>query len=821
MAPLADRLPPSLRGLLRQKRFATLGILSLGIAIALNTTMYSVTDALLFPKVAIREPENLYRMPFYGDYRQRLTQQQREDALKGLTWVEASAHRRANFGATNLAESGSQSRTARVLNVSTNYFDLLGVKALAGRLFTSADNGSTAQPVVVSERFFRQMFPGRDMNDTVSFTLDAEPRTVVGVLAYESDFPGEMTDVWQIPAVAQNQVWSYVFNIYRLKPGTSIGAAYTELGAAAAVLERLAGDGPKNARFDLERIMRDGPMRFQGFHIAVIGAVGFVLLVACFNLANLQLARGLSRTKEMATRAAVGATRGQLIWLLVSESAWIAAAGFLVGVLLTFWGIDFVKSQLPPALETFLIRPQVNWRLFAFAAATGGLALAIVGLIPAIRVSRVDVNELIKSGAGTGATRKTRWQAGGLVVLQVGLALALMVGATLLIRSAISLYQLDINPVLERVATARLGVSQTRPGDARDLRYVSRQVVSRALSIPGVTEAATIRGTQPERKVVSVSVEGALPREVPTGLWGYSLVSDGYLRVYGMTVLKGRGFTPGETGRSVVMDARTAKFLWPNSDPIGQQLKFGSDSRRDQGWFTVVGIVKPENTWSSFRSANQSERVEPALNLVLALNAADTASLPTGVTGTGAARERFLQLSVSSQGATQRLPMLLRRTLTDPGSGFRVQFAERLASALQLDQARELQNFVAGMFTTFALIALGLSALGVYAVVSHTVTERTREFGVRVALGASERAIRQSVMFHGNVMALCGIAIGELVAFGTVGFLGRFMRATGPSDILAMFFVAAGTLFATTLLASYLPARRAMRINPVEALRAE
>jgi ABC-type antimicrobial peptide transport system permease subunit len=165
--------------------------------------------------------------------------------------------------------------------------------------------------------------------------------------------------------------------------------------------------------------------------------------------------------------------------------------------------------------------------------------------------------------------------------------------------------------------------------------------------------------------------------------------------------------------------------------------------------------------------------------------------------------------------------MLMRRALTDPGSGIRVQTSERLAETLQLDQARELQNFVAGMFTTFAMIALFLSALGVYAVVSHTVSERTREIGVRLALGASESRIRQSVLFHGNVMALSGIAIGEIIGFGSIQYLSRFLRSMTPGDAMVMFGIAALTLFATTLFASYLPALRAMRINPVEALRHE
>jgi putative ABC transport system permease protein len=821
MATLADRLPPSLRGLLRQKRFATLGIVSLGIAIALNTTMYSVTDALLFPKIAMRDPERLYNMYFYGDYRGRLTEQEKGEVISKFSFIEGSAYLRGNWGAQNFAESGTQGRTARVLNVGTTYFELLGVEALAGRLFTKADWDSPARPVVVSERFWRQMFPDRRLGDTVTFTLDDEPRIVIGVLAYESDFPGAMTDVWQLPKGSEFDAMSYRWGIYRVKPGLSLEQAYAEMNAAAAKLGVLSGEGPASARFDLEKSVRDGPMRFQGFHYAVIGAVAFVLFVACFNLANLQFARGLARTREMATRAAVGATRAQLIWLLVSESAWIALGSIIVGVILTFWGIHIVKAQLPPTLETFLVRPQVNWRLFVFAGATGALALAIVGLIPALRASRVDVNELIKSGSGTGANRRSRWQAGGLVVLQVGLALALMAGAALLIRSAVSLYQLDINPALERVSSASIGVKGVGPGDRRSLQQVSQQLINAALTIPAVTDAATIRGTQPSKHVVSVSVEGSLPREIATGaMWSYRIVSDAYLRVYRMSILKGRGFEPGEVGRSVVMDAQTAKYFWPNSDPIGQQLKFGSDARRDSTWFTVVGIVKYQNTWATFRSANQSERVEASLGVVLALNTADTAHLST-VRPLGGLGEKYLSLIVSSSGSTLRTPMLIRRTFTDPGAGFRVVSSQRLADALGLDQARQLQNFVAGMFTAFALIALFLSALGVYAVVSHTVSERTREFGVRLALGASEAKIRQTVLFHGNVMALSGIAIGEVIGLSTVQFLSRFLRQVQPNEAIGLFLVAAATLFATTLLASYLPALRAMRINPVEALRHE
>jgi len=817
MTPWVDRLPPSLRGLMRHKRFSALAIVSLGVAIALNTTMYSVTDAILFPRIAMHEPENLYRLAFYGDYRGRLTPEQKLEAIRGFTFFEDLAARSRNYSATNLAENGSLSRTARVLVVSHNYFALLGVTPMSGRLFTEGDANAPVHPVVVSERFWRQMFPVNAMTDTVSFMLDGQPRVVIGVLAYESDFPGENTDIWQLPSgnTSGSALTVLVANVVRLRKGLALERAYAEMEAAAARLSAMAGDGPRDARYDLVRYV-DGPMRFENFHVAVVGAVLFVLLVASFNLGNLQLVRGLGRTREFATRAAVGATRRDLVALLLSESAWIAGAGLLLGVILTFWGVQFVKSQIPPTLEQYLVRPQVSWRLFAFATATSGLALAIVGLIPAIRVSRIDVNELLKSTAGTGAMRRSRWQSGSFVVLQVGLALALMAGAALLVRASASLYQLEINPILDKIVTARVNVRPGGAGDRRLLRDAGTQLMSRAQGVPGVVAVASSRSAAPEHKVISLSQESMLPREIATGQWQFQYVSDTYLTVYGMKVLKGRNFSPGETGRAVILDEQTARFFWPGADPIGRQIKFGSAGRRDEGWFEVVGVAQYVNTWSSFRRANQADRLEPRLGAVWVLNAADTLRLSSGERPWASG----LTVHVRGTDKLERLPLMVRGGLSDPGAGFGVVYVERLMSALQLDVARKVQDFVAGLFTSFAMLALALSTLGVYAVVSHTVSLRTREIGVRVALGADEQHIRQSVLVQGNTLALLGIAVGLLIASNTTRYLSRFTLGSGPEDVW-MFCIAVVVLFVATLVASWVPARRAMRINPVEALRHE
>jgi putative ABC transport system permease protein len=828
MVPLAERLPPSLRGLLRHKRFAAMAIASLAIAIALNTTMYSVTDALLFPRIEMRDPGDLYRMPFFGDYKGRLTPDVKLEAIRGFSFFEDIALAMPNFTQSNQIEYGTTLEAVQVLNVSANYFTLLGVTPKMGRLLGEGDVQSPANPVVISERLWKKVRPNGEPFDTVTVMLSGSPRTVVGVLAHESDFPGGRTDMWQLPTdnASQWQQRAFVFNVVRLKKGMTPASAYQEMQLAAARLSNLAGDGPNNARFELRKKV-SGPMEIGGLRLGVIYAVLMVLFVACFNLANLQLARGLSRQRELATRAAVGATRRDLVRLLVGESAWLAGAGLIFGIILTFWGIHLVRTSIPEGLGEFVFRPQVSWRLFVFAGVTGSLALAIVGLIPAIKVSRVDVNELLKAGAGTGSLRKTRWQAGALVVCQVGLALILIVGATFLIRTAANLHMLEINPLLERIVHGWVRITPNGELDHRTMRDVSNQMVARAQAIDGVQYAATSRSELPTHRVISLAQDGALPREVATGTFGYSVVSPDFLRVYGTKIAQGRDFLPGETDRSVIMDFRTARYLWPGENPIGKQLKFGSDARRDAGWLTVVGISEYVNLWGSFRTDRaQEERTAASLGAIWVLNSIDTARVYRGMTALGSSRgERTVKTSsldvyVRSGTRIARLPVDLQRSIADASAGFSVGFSSPLESALQLDATRKTQDFMAALFTSFALIALAMSSLGVYAVVSHTVGQRTREIGVRVALGATERDIRQSVLFHGNVMALSGIAVGLAIKAYAEGAL-DLRGWTGNKWDFVLFAVACVVMFAATLLAAYVPARRAMRINPVEALRAD
>lgn len=828
-----QHLLQSLRVVIRHKRFAALAVLSLSLAIALNTTMYSVLDALLYPRVDMHEPERLYTLGYYGDYSSRMTVEEKYEGVKALTSIEALGGRVRNYTPDdNLIERGSMVTDANVLTVTDNFFTLLGVRPLAGRLLSAADANTEPRPIVVSQRLWKQFFPDLARLDTATLLLAGEPRQVIGVLSHESDFPGAYVDIWQLSKPNAPQDYRLVWGLVRLRKGVSADVARAELRMLADRWAAQIGESPKNVDFRLRPAI-GGQFRFQGFHMAMIAAVMAVLLVACTNLANLQLARGITRAREFATRAAVGAGRRDIMIQLLLESAWLAIGGLLIGLVLTLWGMRVIEASIPRSMAELILRPQVSWRLFGIAAAATGVCVVLVGLLPAIRISRVDINDVLKAGAGTGRSVVARQKYGALVVVQVGLALALMVGGVLLIRSASSLYNLDIPAHFERVlfgslrimpdARARIDRSERQaPWITTEPRRDSRRVVAataatldRIRADPRVANAAISMPRSPTGFTISLADPGGQAKQVITGMrFLYNVVSPEYPRVTGMVLHRGRLFEPGEFAEPlIIVDDQTARFLWPGQDPIGKRIKLARDSARAP-WLEVIGVVRSVNYWRPFDRTNQEERMASKMGMVMVLNGADSAIVGNGVSV-------VLAVAARSPSEVQKLPLRLRSLAADPGAGISLWYIRTWRQMTRLDWLRERATFVASLFTVFALVALGVAALGVYAIVSHSVSQRTREFGVRIALGASARDIRGSVLREGNMLALLGIAIGLILASQTVGWLQAFLRTEDDRYDSHWFAVAALVLLATALLAAWIPARRAMRINPVEALRSD
>lgn len=803
-----EQLAYAARTLRRNKRFATLAIASLGIAIALNTTMYSVLDAIVFPRIAMHRPDRLYNLSFFGDYRRLIPEQDRADAIAALNFYSAFTRRLPSYGA-NMAERGRVIWPANVVNITPNYFAVLGNQPSAGRLLSEVDVGAPTRPVVVSERLWKRLFPQTAFNDSATFLLDGELRVVVGLLPHEADFPGANTDVWQIPLAGRGSFNPTFYGLVRLRDGVDAAVARGELKGLAERISMRTSGRRDDARFVLRSAVAE-PLRVGAFHKALIGAVVFVLLVACVNLANLQLARGVSRARELATRAAIGASRRNLITQMLLESSWLAFGGLLLGVVLTFIGMKLVIASVPPALDSYLLRPQTSWRVFAFAGVVTLACLVIVGLLPAIRLSRVDINEVLKTGAGTGTTKRRRFQYGALVVVQVAMALTLLVGATLLLRVSAQVANMELRPGIERIVQAYMEVKPVGATDRRRVSDVSAHLVNSARAVPTVADAAAMITQRPTGRAIALDDPGGTARVVGTGLWMYGLVTPSYVRTLGIGIVRGRDFSEGEFAEpSVIVDELTARYLWPGANPVGRLIKMG-DPTSKEGWLRVVGVAEHFNYWAPFTRADQEERQAPRMGAVYVLNAQDTTTIGKGT---------MINVVVKGTSNVHRLPSLIRRDMADPGRGIAVGAAEDVEHRLGLDMLRERQNFVTSVFMTFALLALGVAALGVYAIVSHTVSQRRREFGVRIAVGASSEEIRGSVLREGNLLALLGIAIGLVLASQTVQMLRAFLRSDEDRYDSWLYAIAAAVLLGVMLVASWLPARHAMRINPTEALR--
>jgi putative ABC transport system permease protein len=430
---------------------------------------------------------------------------------------------------------------------------------------------------------------------------------------------------------------------------------------------------------------------------------------------------------------------------------------------------------------------------------------------PAPRSCRcVNIHELIKSGAGTGANRRQRRQYGSLVVLQVGIALVLMVGAALLIRTATIVFRIRVSPEYEKIVWAFPRILPQSRADSLERRTaVSARLVARAMTVPGVAAAGTLRYGAPKDRAITI-FRGGAPVQVPTPLWSYAFASPTIVRALGGTITKGRDFSDQEFAEPLaIVDEATAVFLWPGEDPLGRQIRLGA-SHTDAPLVRVVGVARTPREWYGLRTTHEVERLRPRLGAVFVLESVDTSRV---LQATG------MQLVVRGSEDVHRLPLQLRRGFAELAPGISLVNASTFEERVGLRSQRERHGFMASLFTLFAAMAMLVAALGVYSIVSHSVSTRTREFGVRIALGATLREVRQSVFKEGNVLSLLGIALGLLATIRTAPMLRAFlMDETFVHDSWLHALVAL-CLFALTLAASWIPARRAMRINPVEALR--
>ncbi len=801
----------AVRSFARHRGFSLVAVLSLGLAIALNTTMYSVLDAMLDPRVDVSHPEDLYSLYAFGDRFGRISAKQRADLLRSASGViVATTAVNTRFDGAML-EHGHRLRRGTVATVAPNIFQFLGVRPAQGRSFAEADYTDFSSPVVIGATVAAALFPF-DSPVGASITIDGEAHPIIGVVERASQLPGSAYDVWMLPAPTI-PLASLPMNVARLRSGLTLKQAQPtidELNRRFGMFAAAAGEPSKGAGFLLKPI-EFRQFHLAGFHFALIGAVLAVLLIACANLANLQLARGLGRSRELALRAALGATRRDIIAQLLLESGLLAGAGLAFGLVATLWANKLLEAHIPPSVADWVIAPQTSCRVFAFGIAACVVCVVIIGLVPALHVSRADPNELLKSGAGTGANASNRRKYSLMIALEMGLALAVLSGTALVVRSAFAYDTYDTGFDVKPLARAWMFNRVPRA----TMRYIDVQndILSRVKAVADVADAAvSTGGFFAGLHVAAVDAHGD-KREYPARMQGYSIVSPTYLRTMGIPIIQGHDFADGTASvGEVIIDQQTALFLWPDGHAIGNQIKLGADSSRAP-WLRVIGVSGMTHSHFAQHEIDNPHAPPPHALGAIYYRPALSDTFVTNRNG------YFNTLVVRAERDPQHLPLALRRTFATLPSSW-MSNAESMEDAIGLRTLRESHDFIAHIFQLFTLLALGLAALGIYGVVAHSVAERRREIGVRIALGADGRRILRAVLREGNAVALGGVAVGLLFTKYTMKWLYSF-SFDGDEYDAPLFAAMAAVLFIVAVAAALGPALRATRIDPVEAMRSE
>ncbi|HEU0176219.1 MAG TPA: ABC transporter permease [Blastocatellia bacterium] len=800
------------RMLLKNPGFTLIAVITLALGIGANTVIFSVVNAVLLRQLPYADPERLVVLW----ERQRDVGQESPSYPNFLDWQSQNRSfeqmAMARFDSVTLVGAGEPERLI-CRQVSANFFSTLGAQPRLGRAFTAEEDRAGANPVVIISHSLWQRRFGADA-EIIGKTLTLSNRqfTVIGVLPpdFQFYFP---TDVFvsinmTIPERLKQERAEHggITAVARLKPGVTREQASAEMENIAVNLERQYPKTNTTNRVFLRSIREDQVGSLKSSLLLLFGAVAFVLLIACANVANLLLARAAARRKEIAIRAALGASRARVLRQLLTESLLLAASGGALGLLLAAWGKGLLVAQIANNLPWIKELP-IDGAVLLFAAATSLLTGLVFGLFPALRSARMKLTEALNEGArGAGGARQP--MRGGLVVAEVALALLLLMGAGLMLRSFALLNRIDTGFKPQNLLTMTTMLSPTRYDAAAKVRWFYDELQRRIQPLPGV-QAVAFSNRVPLQgfNVTTVVLEGQSYNGDSGGYLSVnSIVSPDYFRTLGVTLLKGRLLTARDTTNSggivAVIDENMSRDLFPGKDPLGQAMFLDEGKIRVQ----IVGVVN-HIRHQSYDAEEQS-------------------------------KVRYQFYTSLAQFPDQYVPQLMRnlnlivRAEHDPANliaAIRAQVFEMDREQL-VDNAMTMDQIIAGtisqrrllmfLLVLFAVIALTLAVIGIYGVISYAVSQRTREIGVRLALGARTGDVLKLVIGRGMNLALGGVALGLVAAFALTRLLAEMLYGVSPTDPAA--FVAVPIILTGVALAAcYLPARRATKVDPMVAIRHE
>jgi predicted permease len=791
--------------------FTLVAVLTLALGIGANTAIFSVVDSVLLRPLQYPNAERIAAIQELNEKgsRVQVTPANFLDWRAQNTVFEDLA---AIYARTANLSAADESERIDLAMTSTNFFQVFGVRPQAGRFFLPEEEMAGHNPVVViSYGLWQRHFGGDPSLVGKSIMLDGQAYTVVGVAPAGFQHP-DKTEAWippfqRVPTMsAQMDIerargFGFLSAVALLKPGVSVKQAHDEMTAITARLRAQYPDSNNNRFNRVVSLQTHLVGESSAALLLLLGAVSLLLLIACANVANLLLARAASRHKEIAVRLALGATRLRLVRQLLVESVLLSLVGGVFGLLIGWWGVDLIRRLLPagfPRAQTI----DVDLRVLGFTLLVSIGTGIVFGLVPALQSTNPDVNEALKESgrSSAGGVRRNRVRS-LLIVSEVALSLVLLIGAGLLFRSFMSLRAVELGFRPQSMLTFRL--SPSGPNFRQDAQYTAfySQVAERIKTLPGV-EAVGIINSLPLTKgwTTSIMVQGRPP--LRRDQWppvNYRSVSPDYFRAVNVPVLKGRTFDERDNDKSpvtVMVNQSLARRDFPGEEPIGQRLNFGAVGKDGQPvWFEIVGVVADVRN--------------------LELN-----SEPTPEIYTCYLQDPFAGMSyvVRSQVEPESLVPAVREAVRQ------VDRAQPVAEIRKMEQivseAAAQPRFNSLLLGLFASLALLLAAAGIYGVMSYTVTQRTHEIGVRMALGAQTRDVFRLVVGQCMRLTLVGLALGLVCAFALTRVMATLLYGVKPTDP-STFAGGALLLVLVALLSCYMPARRATKVDPLVALRYE
>ena len=802
MTTTLQDLKYAVRMLVRTPGFTIVAVLTLALGIGANTAIFTVVNAIVLKPLPYTAPERLVMV--WQDLRARggpddewLTPgnyadlRNAKDVVEGIAVMSGWRPALTGLGETT-SIAGEQ--------VSHEYLGLLGVSPALGRNFTPQDDVPNAPRVVmVSDGFWKTRFGGDRAAVGRVITLNGEPHEIIGVMpAGFRPVLSRMAELWRplrLNVANPSRGAIVLRSVARLPPGATLSQAQAAATTLSRQLEAAHPQSNEKMVFNLmplhERVVRD----VRPALLALLGAVGFVLLIACANIANLLLARGSSRGRELAVRIALGAARGRIVRQLLTESVLLAAIGGVAGVLIGVWAIDGLLALAPESMPR-LNEVRLESGVLAFASLVTLLTGVIFGLGPAIQSARAGVTQSLKEGGRGSAGIGGRALRRVLIAVEVAMALILLTGGGLLLRSFVELQEMDLGFKPDNILVGFVNPPRTAYDTSAKRLAFYDQILEKAGALPGVQQAALtsiipLGGGDTD---TSFMIEGRAPArsQSETPVTWYREVSAGYFDLVGIKFLAGRGFQEREAAPSVVVNEAFVKKYFPNETPIGQRIRF----EPEQPAYTIVGVVADVKIGGALEPASRVETYVPYWQLT----------------------QGSIAVVLKSAGNPGALAAPLRQTVASIDRNVPISNVEPLADIVRdsIDQPR----FVMSLAAAFALVALALAAIGIYGVMAYTVTQRTTEFGVRMALGAARGEVFRLVLIDALKLTSVGVVLGiggSLVISRSLAALQYGIRAADPVTVT----VTSVALVLVAVVASVIPARRATRVDPIEALRAE